>query len=160
MKQIPVGSTFAVVDDCDYEELSQYKWSLNSRDGRNYANRIDCRCNRQKIYMHFLVADRAGLNRDGMEIDHRDGSGLNNCRANLRLATRAQNKANSRTPRNNTSGFKGVMWDKEQRKWRAMLRFAGKLLHLGRFTDKIEAARAYNEAAVKYFGEFARLNPV
>jgi len=81
----------------------------------------------------------------------------------LRLATNEENGANRKPNKHHagkkcSSEFKGVTWHKQRQKWMAQLVCQGKLIHLGRFTDEIEAAKAYNNAALKYFGEFARLN--
>ncbi len=93
-------------------------------------------------------------------IDHKDGCPKNNKWNNLRLATSNQNQWNSKTPKNNTSGYKGVCWDKERNKWIVHIRINIKRKYIGRFDDIKEAASAYNEAAIKYFGEFARLNNI
>ncbi len=60
----------------------------------------------------------------------------------------------------NTSGFRGVSWDNSRKKWYVSIRSYGKIIHLGRFADKKDAARKYNEAAIKYHGELAYLNKV
>lgn len=91
------------------------------------------------------------------QIDHMNGDRADNRIANLRPATATQNHANMRRPRDNTSGSKGVYWDKANSKWVANVRIGGKTKYLGRF-DRIEdAAAAYKNAAHKYFGEFARI---
>ena len=110
--------------------------------------------------MHRLVAERAGLQLNGYQIDHRDINGLNNRKGNLRVATKSQNRANIGLPVNSTSGHKGVTWDAATQKWRARIGVDGSRIHLGLFDFVIEAARAYNAAAIKHFGEFACLNPV
>lgn len=95
------------------------------------------------------------------EVDHRDTNGLNNQRDNLRGCGRNENRYNSRkTTRACTSRFKGVSWNKFDKKWTAMIGFQGKSHYLGQFTDEVEAAKAYNAAAVRMFGEFARPNIV
>ncbi len=94
-----------------------------------------------------------------MPVDHINCDGLDNRRANLRLATRQQNKCNSRPrARRGTSRYKGVWWDKERRKWRAAVGYNGKTKHLGAFDNDIEAAKARDVAAKKYHGQFAWLN--
>ena len=90
------------------------------------------------------------------EIDHIDGNGLNNDIENLRAATRSQNCRNKGAQKNNTSGFKGVSWQKRDKKWQAQIKLDGKAHHLGRF-DTLEAAHeAYKAAATKLHKEFAR----
>lgn len=90
------------------------------------------------------------------EVDHKNGNGLDNRKCNLRIATSSQNKANTKIRRDNTSGFKGVIWHKASNKW--MARVADK--YLGLFRSKYEAAKAYNQKAKEMFGEFARLNEI
>jgi len=92
-------------------------------------------------------------------VDHKDGNGLNNRKANLRLCTNSQNQANRNgTQRNNTSGFNGVTWSKHDKKWRAKIMLNKKRVHLGGYYTAAEAANAYDKAAIKLFGEFARVN--
>jgi hypothetical protein len=90
------------------------------------------------------------------EIDHINGDPSDNRIANLRLATHEQNCANTRRRCNNTSGFKGVHWNAQRRKWQAAIRVNGKSRHLGLFTCPVEAASAYNRVAAESFGEFAK----
>jgi len=151
----------AIVDDCDYEYLMQWKWQFHARKSTGYAKRIGfVSGKRQRIFMHRLVAERSGLNARDKDVDHVDGSGVNNQRNNLRIATRGQNNVNSKRPKHNTSGFKGVYPHAQVDKWCAQIGVAGRRLYLGYFDDPREAARAYNEAALKHYGEFACLNPV
>jgi hypothetical protein len=93
----------------------------------------------------------------GYCIDHINGSGLDNRRANLRLATASQNAANSRH-RKSRSGFKGVAFAKDKRRWRASIVANGCRKHLGYFTNPRDAALAYDHAAQKYHKQFAALN--
>lgn len=90
------------------------------------------------------------------QVDHRDGDGLNNRRSNLREATGSQNMQNRGAYSNNTSGFKGVCWDKESRKWKAQIGSQGRLKSLGRFDDPSDAHAAYCDAAEKLHGDFGR----
>lgn len=92
------------------------------------------------------------------KVDHIDTDSLNNRRANLRLATISQNNANRKRPKNNTSGYKGVYWDKKSEKWAAMISVDGRLRRLGSFDDPKDAYEAYCTAAKEYHGEFARLD--
>lgn len=101
-------------------------------------------------------------------VDHIDGNGLNNLRSNLRFATMSQNIANSKVRKDNTTGYKGVSWFvgskhpngvwKSKPSWTARIGINGKRITVGYFATKEEAARAYNKAAIKYHGEFAKLN--
>jgi len=155
MKQIELTQgKIAIVDDCDYEWLSQWKWHYNS--GRGYAARNSSRPNQKTLWMHHVILEHAGI--DFIHIDHIDRDKLNNRRKNLRPATLSQNQWNQKKYRNNTSGFKGVY--KNRNKWCAQIRVNGKRIHIGYFVDLKEAALAYNEAAKKYHGEFSCLNEV
>jgi hypothetical protein len=91
-----------------------------------------------------------------MEVDHRDRNGLNNQRANLRLATHSQNQANRRMFKCTVSGIKGV--SPKGKKWRAQIRFDGNLIRLGTFEDKMFAGQVYKAAAEILHGEFAYSN--
>ena len=94
------------------------------------------------------------------QIDHIDNNPLNNNIENLRESTQLQNCMNRKSNKNSTSKFKGVCWHKVSNKWIANIRINGKLKHLGYFKSEIQAAKAYNKAAMKYFKEFAYLNEV
>jgi hypothetical protein len=92
------------------------------------------------------------------EIDHRNRDVLDNRFTNLRCATRSENNHNRSKNKNNRSGFKGVSYSAmiKNRPWRATISANGKFVHLGRFATKAEASRAYNSAAHRMHGEFAR----
>jgi hypothetical protein len=95
----------------------------------------------------------------GLLVDHRNGNTLDNRRTNLRLATCSQNRINSQRDKSKTSSrYVGVSLEKGRGKWLAYISYNGKRIHLGRFDNELDAARAYDLAAVKYHGEFARLN--
>lgn len=96
----------------------------------------------------------------GREVDHIDGNPSNNCLSNLRLCDRAGNNRNQRIRKDNTSGFKGVCWHKVTGKWAATIMADKMARHIGLFSTPEEAAAAYNEMAIKYHGEFAKLNAV
>jgi hypothetical protein len=104
----------------------------------------------------LLITFREGFG--GGDVDHVDRDRLNNDLSNLREVTSRENRLNSGMPRNNTSGFRGVCWCKAKQKWFAQIYYEGKKLHLGYFTSKEEAARAYDAAAKELNGEFAQLN--
>lgn len=149
----------ALVDDQDYDYLMQWAWHLAAgqyaaHDSRNFNK--DCG---EYVYMHTVIADRMGL-KDSQDVDHKDGNGLNNRRSNLRPSAHRLNLANRGPQHNNTSGFKGVTWDKNRGKWSASIKVKQKRINLGRFATKVAAAQAYNRAAKQHFGEFAYLNPL
>lgn len=113
----------------------------------------------------MIVADRRGqvhLHRailnapDVRQVDHVNGDGLDNRRANLRLASHAQNMHNQRVRLNSVSGFKGVSYDKDRQKWLARIALNGRTKNLGRFGTSGEAHDAYTQAAGQLHGEFAR----
>lgn len=148
---------YALVDDADYAELSKHKWTLIRGDHHrapDYAVRsVKIDGKPKAILMHRQIM---GFPNCG--IDHIDGNGLNNCRENLRTATQQQNNFNRRIYKNNQSGYKGVYMNTGKRKWRAVIRFDKKSIHLGYYFTKEDAAIAYDDAAREYFGEFAKTN--
>ena len=166
MKKINISTkthpnTFALVDDADFKWLNQWKWCAVKYRHILYVmrkERIDA-AHRRTVTIHRLIL---GLKfNDGLFADHRDGDGLNNQRANLRIATNQQNQQNSNKQKGDySSEYKGVTWSKKEKKWQANITFNGRLKHLGLFHNEIDAAKAYNEAAIEHFGEFARLNDV
>lgn len=155
----------AIIDD-EFSELASFKWSTRrkqTRDGcpvRYYAFRIS---HKKSIHLHRAVLERA-LGRTlarSEEVDHIDHDGLNNRLSNLRIATKSQNMQNARkTTKGNTSQYKGVYRDYVRRKWGSCISVNNKTIGLGRFDLEIDAAIAYNNAALKYFGEFANINKI
>lgn len=148
----------ALVDDNDFSFLSLWKWYAAKTTGSKgfYAvrkTRIDGV--RRMLYMHRVVADRCGIT--SRMIDHRNRNSLDNRRHNLRAATPAQSSMN-RNKWDSSSRFKGVSWHTRQKKWTANIRVDRKLKHLGSFNSELDAARAYDTAARKSFGSFAKTN--
>lgn len=158
MKKIYLSQNrFALVDDLDYGQLSQFKWCVCKGCNTFYAMRSANICGkRTTIQMHREIL---GLShKDGKHTDHIDGNGLNNSRSNLRICTNQQNSFNRKSSRGSSSVFKGVNWYKRNRKWMAYIRHKNRRIHIGYFINEIDAANAYNRAAQKHFGEYAKLN--
>lgn len=109
---------------------------------------------RQRIWMHRLICPVP----TSLHVDHKNGSGLDNRRQNLRPATHQQNSQNGSSRKGSTSRFRGVSWHRSVNAWAARIRAVGELQHLGFFRDEIEAAHEYDHAALATFGEFARPN--
>jgi len=147
----------ALVNDADYAELAQHRWCANRIGGNFYAVRNGPRTDghRARIYLHRIIL---GAPPD-MGVDHINGDGLDNRRNNLRLATKSQNGANrTHKQRGTTSRFLGVRWHKRSGKWHAEIQVNGKQKTLACFDSEIDAALAYNEAALELHGEFASIN--
>lgn len=152
----------ATVSEEDFEHLSQFRWHVCSVVGP-YAGRcffIEGKGWRT-MAMHREIMTRRGMDPTGLHVDHIDGNGLNNVRSNLRLATPAQNMANSRHKKHPVSNFRGVIptpGHHEKTRWRASIKHCDSRTSLGVFDTKEEAARAFDRAAVCLRGEFAVLN--
>ena len=104
--------------------------------------------------MHRVINDTPKI----LGTDHIDGNPLNNQKSNLRNATKSQNGMNRKSNRNSSSKYKGISWNKQNKKWRGEIQKNKKRYGLGYFKSEIEAARAYNKKALELFGEYARLN--
>jgi hypothetical protein len=147
----------ARVDVCNFEQLSRYNWYAVG-NSKLYAHRRIYKGvgkKREFVAMHREVIGAP----DGMCVDHIDGDSLNNTRANLRIATSEQNAWNKRKfSKGGTSEYMGVHWSKGEKKWRANIGYKNKKIYLGFFEAEKDAAKAYDEAAKKYYGEFAYLN--
>ncbi len=156
MKKIPLTKgKFALVDDEDYDFLMQWKWHINNW-GYALRNTMLPNKKRTKLWMHRIVNNTP----DGLETDHINGDALDNQKHNLRAVTRTQNECNKPARKNKSSKYKGVTWLKALKKWQAKIKIGGTKISLGYFPpdQEIQAALAYNVAALKYHGEFAHLN--
>lgn len=158
---IPLTRGFVTTIDQQDADLGAVLWLALGKGGYIRAARwVRDGGGRTLEYMHRTILARK-LDRPlrpGEEVDHIDGNPLNNRRANLRPATSAQNKRNSRVYANNASGYKGVFWDKWGRRWRAQIRENGHIRHIGYFYSRIDAAHAYDDAARRLYGPYAALN--
>lgn len=145
----------ALIDDSDYPAIAPFKWRLSRRSGHYlYAvTSVGPHHSLLQLSMHRVVLQAP----KGVHVDHINHNGLDNRRANLRLCRHFQNLGNQGLAKHNTSGFKGVHRTTSNR-WRAGIQIRGRSVHLGTFYNPIDAARAYDDAASYYFGDFAWLN--
>lgn len=157
MKSIIVKPGYIVlVDDSDYEFVSQFKWHLVSGKYTTYATRhLYVNNKRTTRTMHLDLIHPP----TGFEVDHKDRNGLNNQRDNLRIATLQQNQGNTNkwNVKNPTSKYKGVSAN-GRGQWRASIFLMGKAYRIGDYATQEEAAIAYDARAKLAFKEFARTN--
>lgn len=155
-KLIPLTKgLFTKVDAADFDELSKYRWYAYKRTKTLiYAVRTGKKevgeAQTVKMHSHLMKPVKP------LQVDHIDGDGLNNQRSNLRICTAAQNNMNLGWKTNNTSGYRGVWWEKGNKAWRSDIRVNKKIIYLGHFKDKYKAHLAYEAARKKYHGEYAR----
>lgn len=145
----------AIIDDDDFERVSRHKWFAKLEYGKYWY--ASTKLNGSHVRMHRFILDCLESKK---VVDHINSNGLDNRKSNLRLCTTEQNSANRRKLAKAASKFKGIHWDKRRKKWLAEIRPRGTRVHIGYFSDEIEAATAYNIAAIEHFGEFARLNEI
>jgi len=148
VKRIPItGGLYAYVDAADYPEISRWRWHMES----GYAMRIE---NGKKIFMHRQLMNPP----KGKVVDHISGNRLDNTRANLHNVTPAENNRNHPKHQGSSSRYFGVYFRTKRNKWEAALCLNGRRKFVGHYNSEVEAARAYDRAAVIYFGDGARLN--
>lgn len=151
MKQIVLTrGKYTLVDDEDYEYLSQWKWHADKGTKTFYARRNSLSANgkRHIIKMHHEII---GKPPKGFEVDHRNGNGLWNLKNNLRFVTHRQNGQNRKNEKS-SSKFPGVCWDKNRQKWMARIETKGITQYLGRFINEFEAFEVYRQA-IESIGE-------
>lgn len=167
MKLIPLSQGYsACIDDADYDAVSKFKWHAHVHrfpDGTVrlvYASR-NVRLPKGKqstLLLHRFLLD---VTDSKIHVDHEDHDGLNCQRYNLRITSPIHNMQNRLHARNNTSGFKGVTYDRTKRlttNWKAAISHNNRDYAIGRFSTPLGAALAYDAKAVEMFGEFALTN--
>jgi hypothetical protein len=153
MKKIPLSQgLFAIVDDEDYERVSKYKWFALKDKHTFYAIRSIRKNGRQsKQKMHRLILK---MRNSKILIDHINKNGIDNRKKNLRKASSLQNSHNRKIPITNTTGFRGVHWRKDIKKFASYININRKKTHLGIFPTAKLASITYECAAKKHFGKF------
>jgi hypothetical protein len=151
MKTIKISQGYqAIVDDEDYEMLSEYAWAY-CRGYAQYSN------GETTVFMHRIVARTP----NGLCTDHINGNKLDNRKSNLRSVTYQQNQFNRKKQKQpSSSKYKGVSWLPSKKSWKASIKISGKLIYLGLFKDEPSAATAYNQAAERHFGVYALVNQI
>jgi AP2 domain len=152
-KTIPLTKgKVAFIDDEDFERVNKYSWYAQIMDdGRCYA----CsRINGDIVYMHRFIMNTPS----DMDTDHINDICHDNQKSNLRICTVSQNMINRRKRANTSSEYKGVYWDKSRLSWCARIYKDYTCYYLGSFLNEVDAAKAYDKAAIRLHGEFARLN--
>ena len=158
MKQIPLTKgKVALVDDEDFEWLSRWKWQAQ----KNHYNGYTAVCSKVygygeggAVFMHRMIMNTP----KGLTVDHRNHNTLDNCKHNLRNCSNRENTHNRGPVSNSTSRYKGVRLRKRKKvRWTAQI-YNIKSVHIGTFTNEIEAAKAYDKIAKELFGEYAYLN--
>lgn len=152
-KLIPLSQgKFAIVDEDNFDALSEHNWMYS----HGYAKRNFVKENGKKttIYLHRVILGAE----KGQIVDHKNGNPLDNRKTNIRICSQSENLFNKRIQSNNKSGYKGVAWNKEKKKWQAQARFCGKRYSIGYFQTKEEAAKAYNNTIIKISSEFSKPN--
>jgi hypothetical protein len=156
MKTIPLTKGyFTKVDDEDYKKLASLRWYASIGVDGNVRARRTGWINKKMVHVFM---SRTILNApQGKYVDHINGDPLDNRKCNLRLCSPLENSHNAKISKDNKYGYKGIVLTKYKR-WGARIYPNKKIKWLGTYNTKEEAALAYNEAAKKYFGGFAKLN--
>ena len=149
------------IDDEDWDKVKGYNWYIDftKRNVPYVKHTIHFKGDRNhksQIRMHRLIMGCA--TGDGSVVDHINGNTLDNRKSNLRICTVEENNMNQNIYKNNTSGYKGVTWNKKRNVWVVYLAVNKKNKYLGDYHDPVEAAIVYDINALKYRGEFARTN--
>ena len=151
-----LGKHSVFFNTSDRENISKYRWNISKQKKTFYAYARDINRPTKLVSLHRLLM---GFPK-GIQVDHINHNGLDNRRDNLRLGTHTQNSMNKNIQSNNVSGFKGVSFDKQHKKYQAYIWVNKKKINGGFYNDKIDAAKKYNELAIKHHDKFALLNKI
>lgn len=150
--EITIRGNKAMLDDEDWDKISGLSWSiLRGRNTKYATHQKETRGKVRHTLMHHLIL---GKPPKGMVTDHINGDGLDNRKSNLRFCTVSENAMNSKLPSNNTSGHRGVFWNKRLRKWAAQIQANQKTYYLGVFQEKTDAIQARAKMAKALHGDF------
>lgn len=156
MKEIPLSrGLVAVVDDSDFERVAEHRWYANRSRSTQYAYRWDKTARKWESMHRFIL----GVTGSTQQVDHANRNGLDNRRENLRLCSASQNQQNRAKFKSGdgmTSRYKGV--SRCRNRWQSVIKVNAKIVRLGMFKTQVEAAIAYDHAAMRHFGEFAVTN--
>jgi HNH endonuclease len=150
---LPISGGHTLIDEADLALVSQHKWLTNKKERGKKTSYV--RLTDDSLKLHQLLMGEVP---PGHVIDHINGDGTDNRRTNLRYCTHSENHANESKRSGGSSVFKGVGFDADRQKWSAKLMVNGETRNLGRFDLEVDAAMAYDKAAVEAFGEHARTN--
>jgi hypothetical protein len=157
-RKIDLGDdVYTIVDQDVYYRLGHHKWHLRGSNAKKFYAVRDVKTGpgrTKQLGLHREIMNEP----KGLLVDHKNGNSLDNRIANLHSATWSENAQNRPKKQNTSSRFKGVSFHKQYKKWGATICYQGKNILLGWFVNEIDAAKAYDRAALKYYGEFAKVN--
>lgn len=143
---ILIGSIKVMIDTEDLYKVKDIRWRINS-NGYPIGGLKD-----RKVFLHRMVIENVP---EGMEVDHINHNLLDARKSNLRIVSRSQNNMNHGIKTNNTSGYTGVWFSNQKKKWVAEIKIEGKKIYLGSFENIADAVNARRKGEEKYFGEYA-----
>ena len=150
-KTININSSSVICFSDGSVEKPYYNRTARTSGSNNGQGYLQANVSGKTMYIHRMIAMAFLPNYSvDLQVDHIDGDTLNNQPSNLRMVTMSQNLRSFRRPNNSSSKYRGVAWDGREGRWRAYCQVNGKQLRLGNFTDEVDAARAFNDAASKH----------
>lgn len=152
--KIEIDGYEVLIDDDELWRFKKHKYCIHDKkaDQKYLKHRKKINGKGKSIYLHREITNCP----PDMQVDHINGNTLDNRKSNLRICSASENARNTKRSRTNTSGFKGIYWNKDMGKWQAYITHHGKHIYLGSYLTPQEAHAAYCEGAVKYHGKFAR----